>query len=567
MTDYYFYPYIALTGGADGALDSLDGSLLKDGDAALVVIPATQTVYTYTLDADSGAAESSPDVISPDSNAGDKRWILTNTGTNVNSSSVDFLQSGTGAVTRTAQAKMRDVVSVKDFGAVGDGITDDTDAIQAAIDSVGTAGTVIIPDGNYLVTSTILISNPEVHLWGMGQWTTKITFAPTAADTCLEIHDGANVIYNGSVKGIAFYSADTTYAKIAIDVIDVKVYYFEDIYIAGAGTNSLWSGGSRSYGIVVRGRDTTVLDRLEILADVPILITTNPNNDIDIDHFIFNNCYLLSKTTEPVVWINDGVNLTQVKFTGYQSWIYGKYGLYWSDSSTSAVSNGLTIENVRHEQETETTGYMFLISHNYGLQRAVFKNCYGGLNAGGYYFRKVQNISIEDGYYIGGSSHEAMNVDGTVDGITIGNSFWQSSGTATLTGQRLVSKTPMNPTDAPLPQNGVYALSTGAASHAFFGNMETWTSGSVADDGTTQVCADNFAGLLIVVDSQGLTGMYTINADNNDVTLVDAGYGSNYTVTVDTDEKTNIYYSTHYTLQNKRGVARTYTITTIGFLK
>lgn len=63
------------------------------------------------------------------------------------SSLVGFLQSGTGAVARTVQAKERDVVSVKDFGAVGDGVTDDTAAIQAAITS---GYSVVFPAGTYL---------------------------------------------------------------------------------------------------------------------------------------------------------------------------------------------------------------------------------------------------------------------------------------------------------------------------------------------------------------------------------------------------------------------------------
>ena len=50
-----------------------------------------------------------------------------------------------------------DYVNVKDFGAVGDGVVDDTTAIQAAVDE---GGTVFLPKGIYKITSTIDITNP-----------------------------------------------------------------------------------------------------------------------------------------------------------------------------------------------------------------------------------------------------------------------------------------------------------------------------------------------------------------------------------------------------------------------
>jgi len=52
-------------------------------------------------------------------------------------------------------------VSVKDFGAKGDGITDDTQAIQLAINSLGKGGIVHVPAGTYLLNSY----KPSIHPW------------------------------------------------------------------------------------------------------------------------------------------------------------------------------------------------------------------------------------------------------------------------------------------------------------------------------------------------------------------------------------------------------------------
>lgn len=73
-----FYSGTGLIGGGSGALDAIDGTALADKDAAM--IQTDGIVYFYHLDATSGAAESSPTVIEPDTNSGNKRWILQNVG-------------------------------------------------------------------------------------------------------------------------------------------------------------------------------------------------------------------------------------------------------------------------------------------------------------------------------------------------------------------------------------------------------------------------------------------------------------------------------------------------------
>jgi len=162
------------------------------------------------------------------------------------SSTVGFLQSGTGAVARTLQAKGRDSVNVADFGAVGDGVTDDTAAINAAITAVRAAGggTVFFSAKNYKVTTINL--NSGVYLQGQGAQKRDvkpmtlltgtagfnvIEIAPTGVSDIAIRHLGT---YGGN-RGISYNPVVDNVALINFEMYDVTIGFptNECVFIGG----------------------------------------------------------------------------------------------------------------------------------------------------------------------------------------------------------------------------------------------------------------------------------------------------------------------------------------------
>ena len=97
------------------------------------------------------------------------------------SEQVTFLAAGSGASQRTVLDKLRDVVSVKDFGAVGDNVADDTAAIQAAIAAIPTNGVLVFPQGTYRTTSTITVQKNMSWVMQGGGFVYYVTASNTPA--------------------------------------------------------------------------------------------------------------------------------------------------------------------------------------------------------------------------------------------------------------------------------------------------------------------------------------------------------------------------------------------------
>jgi len=117
-----------------------------------------------------------------------------------------FTQSGTGVVARTVQGKLRDVINVKDFGAVGDGTTDDTAALTAAINFVYAATyapKLNLGSGYYRITS------PLPDLKG------PITIEGDNPRTCQLLCSGTLPILN--IRGTGTRATDITLRNLTLN--------------------------------------------------------------------------------------------------------------------------------------------------------------------------------------------------------------------------------------------------------------------------------------------------------------------------------------------------------------
>ena len=212
-----------------------------------------------------------------------------------------FTQSGTGAIQRTVENKLKDTVSVKDFGAVGDGVADDTAAIQAAYNS--NAAIIQFPAGTFKVSSTIYI-NRGVTINGSGA------------------QDGSGG--NGQSSGLSSTVINYTGTGNCIDLVGSQTEGVSNVHLS----NFMINGNVLADGGLFIGSSTAVskctFKNLGIFNFTNA--TTNKGYGVGI-----RNCILSLFENVYVHGCNDGFNIgfgatTSCQFTSCFSRVNNQYG-------------------------------------------------------------------------------------------------------------------------------------------------------------------------------------------------------------------------------------------------
>lgn len=151
---------------------------------------------------------------------------------------VGFLQAGSGAQMRTVQSKLRDVVSVRDFGAVADGAftpggaasgTDNLAAFNAALAAAVSTGIsrVYIPGGRYYLSGKLTLPSGVIlegdgtawlpgFLAGIGKGT-ALLINGAAGNDCLAFAE--NLAGHSEVRDISIYNTNTNAIRSVVSVV------------------------------------------------------------------------------------------------------------------------------------------------------------------------------------------------------------------------------------------------------------------------------------------------------------------------------------------------------------
>jgi len=295
-----------------------------------------------------------------------------------NADEITYDPAGTGAVSRTVQAKLRETLSVLDFGAVGDGVTDDTAAIQAAINAASFGGIVLFPGNKQYLTTAPIVLKGAVTLQGEGTDNTKPEYGHFSQ--IYSYHNGATFVFNGATVPKAYQYSN-------IQFVNLKMMSNKATYPQSTGIVATKTYG----GCVVENCHIRAYSKCLSLTTTYGFVINNTSL-ITADYGVFVDC------TAPAIPVPDGLYQTNVlQITNSIVQTQTGTGIYFNGPGNVLNIVGSVIENnnigilLKKYSGAAPAGALDI---NDQLQSVNIQNCYFEKNYNGHIFLGA-NTGIE----------------------------------------------------------------------------------------------------------------------------------------------------------------------------
>lgn len=318
---------------------------------------------------------------------------------------VSYNEGDTGAVTYTVQARLRQIVSVKDFGATGDGTTNDAIAVQAALN---TGKSIHFPKGTYYVGSTTLTLPENVVVFGDGASTTILG---TGADPVMVL-TGTSSVYKSNLilRDLTIKRTNGTYAnsRQLVEFTYANDCFIQNVIFDGDIATSAYPGSFIGYSV-----NRLTIDSCNFVNGASCQLTSygvlsaNPWSD----ECVIRNCYRAPSATQGFDFyyvknlIVDGCTASGSTST------YGCGFIVEYEAQNVTFTNCISFGHTR-------SGYYYEPNVAYGISNVSLSNCTAYSNGEtGLYAQNIYRINVTGGAY-----HSTLSTfGGDYGGIAIHN--------------------------------------------------------------------------------------------------------------------------------------------------
>jgi|APSaa5957512535_1039671.scaffolds.fasta_scaffold13544_2 hypothetical protein len=353
--------------------------------------------------------------------------------------------------------------NVIDYGAVGDGVADDTVAIQAALNSLSGGGALLFPSGTYLVSAQLNLTGSNITLMGDGDAVIKLKSGDYSATTDLFMFYGAegmdniyfdNLTFDGNRTGVTSGTGSnaivwlyrTRYSSITNCIVknpygggsnaNAPFCFIDSSYDNICNDNTIYADSLDSSfglcgGIFMQGGNSVANGNIIRNMNDVVIVANGPGSN----NFLFNNNFIQSCTAGGIVAENGA---SAVTISGNTISNINGYGIaaLWIGTPGADSSNISVTGNVING----TIGVPTSVINGIAIQTANYYTVSGNsINGIGTHDVNNSGISVRGSYgAITGNTvigaPRAILVDGDATNINIsGNTLQASSNGVVLT--------------------------------------------------------------------------------------------------------------------------------------